>query len=186
MINKLFSGDYRKYTVITLIMTAGAFGLGFLWHFLFEITSKVGFIGIFAPVNESTWEHLKVLYFPFVISMILEYFLYGKEAYNFFSSKLIGITAGMLFTIAGFYTAVGAFGINNMAVNIGIYTGALVMTYLVSYFRMLKTPRLAGGGYESLAIVILAVYLIFFAIFTYFPPRIPLFRDPMTMRYSII
>lgn len=185
MLKKLFSGEYKKYTVITIVMSLFAIGLGVLWHFLFDLTGENSFVGLFAPINESVWEHLKILFFPFVISMIIEYFIYGKEAYNFFSSKLLGLTVGLVSIITNYYTAVGAFGINNMLLNIGIFTFSVIIAYALSYFRMLKTPKMAGGIWEKAAIFIIGIYFAMFLIFTYYPPHIPLFRDPTNMNYSV-
>ena len=186
MLKELFSKDYKRYTVITIISVLGAIGVGTLFHFLFELSGKNALVGLFAPVNESVWEHLKLLYFPFVISMAVEYFLYGKEAYNFFSSKAIGLTVGLISVIANYYLIVGAFGVNNMAVNIGIFVCAVLTAYALSYLRMLKTPKMAGGIYEKIGIGIIGIYFVLFAIFTYLPPRIPLFRDPTDMNYSVL
>ena len=72
-----------------------------------------------------------------------------------------------------------------MAVNIGIFVSAVLTAYIISYLRMLKTPRLAGGIYEKIGIGIICVYFILFLVFTYLPPHIPLFRDPTNMNYSV-
>ena len=185
MFKKLFSKEYKKYTVITIVATIFAIGLGVLWHFLFDLTGENRFVGLFAPVNESVWEHLKILYFPFLITMIAEYYIYGKDAYNFFSSKLFGLTAGLLSIITNYYLTVGAFGINNMAINIGIFTAGVILAYALSYARMLKTPAMAGGAWEKSAVFVMMLYLGLFLIFSYLPPHIPLFRDPSNMKYSV-
>ena len=184
MLKELFSKEYKKYTVATIISALCTIGLGTFFHFLFDLSGENGIIGLFTPVNESVWEHLKLLFFPFVISMAAEYYIYGKEAYNFFSSKATGLTVGLFSIVTNYYLTIGAFGINNMAVNIIIFVSAVLMAYAVSYIRMLKTPKFAGGIYEKAAIGIILAILILFAIFTYFPPHIPLFRDPTNMNYS--
>ena len=185
MLKELFSDDYKKYTVITLIAALSAIGLGTFLHFAFELSGKVGVVGFFAPVNESVWEHLKLVFFPFALSMSVEYFIYGKEIYNFFSSKLIGVSVGLVLVTVAYYVSAGAFGMNNMAVNIVIFVFSVLVSYVIAYFRMLKTPRLAGGGYEIAGIAIMVVIMLLFFIFTYFPPMIPLFRDPTDMSYSV-
>ncbi len=185
MLKKLFSGEYKKYTIINIVMTLVTIGLGVFWHFLFDLSGENRFIGLFTPVNESVWEHLKILFFPFIVTMIIEYFIYGKRAYNFYTSKLFGLTVGLLSVITNYYTATGAFGINNMLTNIGIYVLSVILAYALSYMRMLKTPKMAGGAWESSAIFIMGIYFALFLIFTYYPLHIPLFRDPSNMNYSI-
>ena len=185
MISELFSKKYKKCTITVIILAVACAAIGPLLHFAFDITNKNVIVGLFAPVNESTWEHLKLLFFPFILTSAIEYFIFGKEAHNFFSSKLIGITAGLIFIITNYYTTVGAFGINSMAVNIGIYIASVFLSFAISYYRMLKDCTIGGGGYEIAAIVIFVLYFAAFTIFSYYPPHIPLFRDPMTMNYSV-
>jgi len=185
MIKELFSGEYKKYTVINLIMMGVTLGLGILWHFLFELANENAFVGLFAPINESVWEHLNILFFPFVISMLIEYFLYGRRTYNFFSSKLVGLSVGLITIIIGYYVTVGAFAINNMVSNIAIFTVSVILSFLVSYLRMLRTPKMAGGIWEGAAICVMCIIFALLLIFTYYPPHIPIFRDPTNMNYSL-
>ncbi|MBR5139580.1 MAG: hypothetical protein IKV16_00870, partial [Clostridia bacterium] len=96
MVKTLFSKKYRRYTVTVLISAIFAIGLGILFHFLYDISGKSQLVRPFAPVNESVWEHLKLIFFPFVLIMPVEYLLYGKRAYNFFSSKFIGLEIGLI------------------------------------------------------------------------------------------
>ena len=39
--------------------------LGTLNHFLYFLSGQSPIVALFCPVNESVWEHLKLLYFPF-------------------------------------------------------------------------------------------------------------------------
>ena len=185
MIKELFKGEYKRYTIVTITACILSIGLGVLWHFLFDLCGENAIIGLFAPINESVWEHIKILYFPFMISMVVEYFIYGRGIYNFFSSKALGLTLGMISIITLFYVAVGALGVNNMVSNISIFTVSALLSYAVSYLQMIRTPRCAGGVWEWVAIFVLCLYLALFLIFSYYPPHIPLFRDPTNMQYSI-
>ena len=182
---KIFKGEYKIYTVTNIFMFFLCLGLGFLSHFAFELLGENFFVGLFVPINESIWEHLKILYFPFIITAFLEFFIYGKDVFNFFSAKAFGLTAGLFSIITSYYTSVGAFGLSNMATNISIYIFALILAYVLSYYKMLKPSKMSGGLWETGAIFLMAVYFSAFVIFTYYPPHIPLFRDPTTMNYSI-
>ena len=185
MIKELFSKEYQKYTVTTIILFLLSITIGTLLHFTFDWTGENLIVGIISPVNESIWEHLKLLYFPFIYATVAEYFVYGKDVHCFFTAKLSGLTLGLLFMITNYYTVIGAFGVNNMAVNIGIFISAFLVAFGFSFYRMLKPMRFSGGAFEIAALSIMAAYLLAFVIFTYYPPHIPLFRDPMTMNYSI-
>lgn len=45
-----------------------------LFHFLFEWSGSNHFVGLFAAVNESVWEHTKIV-FPFLFVAIAQYFI---------------------------------------------------------------------------------------------------------------
>ena len=83
--------------------------LGTLFHFLYDWT---GFI-LFAPfsaVNESTWEHMKLLFFPSFIFAIIQSVFFLKDYPSFWKIKLIGITVGILVIPTLFYTYNGTIG----------------------------------------------------------------------------
>ena len=47
--------------------------LGVLLHFTYEWSGDNAVVGLFSAVNESTWEHLKLLFFPFLLRVIEAY-----------------------------------------------------------------------------------------------------------------
>ena len=56
--------------------------LGTIGHFLYEWTGDNRIVGYFFSTNESTWEHLKLLFFPTLIYSILEYLLIKEKPVN--------------------------------------------------------------------------------------------------------
>ena len=95
--------------------------LGTLGHFLYDISGQNMLVGKFFPVNESIWEHLKLLFFPYVIFSVAEWFCVGKGFKGFAFSKLIGVLSGMLFTVVFYYAYSGILGKNIDFVNILIF-----------------------------------------------------------------
>ncbi len=63
------------------------FILGCLWHFFYPWSRQNFLVGLVAPVNESVPEHLKLLFFPFLIFSVFEYIKRGKKIKNFIFSK---------------------------------------------------------------------------------------------------
>ena len=51
--------NYRIWSWILAVVL-----LGTLWHFAYAISGDAYFVGLIAPVNESVWEHLKIVYLP--------------------------------------------------------------------------------------------------------------------------
>ena len=52
--------------------------IGTLLHFTYEWSGENNFVASFSAVNESTWEHLKLVFFPMLILGIIEYFFIKK------------------------------------------------------------------------------------------------------------
>ncbi len=65
---------------------------GTLLHFLYDWSGQNRFAAIFSGVNESTWEHMKLLFFPMFAFALIQSFFF-KENSAFFCIKLRGNTA---------------------------------------------------------------------------------------------
>lgn len=83
----------KKNNILRFTIFSGIFVmiLGTLLHFTFEWSGNSTFVASFSAVNESTWEHLKLLFFPMLLTTILGYFLIGKNYSNFLCARLLGI-----------------------------------------------------------------------------------------------
>ena len=68
-----------KYRQIGGFIFASA--LGTLLHYLYEWTGESVLVAPFSGVNESTWEHMKLLYFPLFVFAVVQSFHY-KEYEN--------------------------------------------------------------------------------------------------------
>ena len=68
---------------------------GVLLHFLYNWMQQSILIAPFSSVNESTWEHMKLLFFPmFIFALFQSQFF--KEFKNFWCVKLVGILTGLV------------------------------------------------------------------------------------------
>ena len=185
MLKKYFQKPYRRVSITTIAMAILACGAGVLLHFLYEWTGKNLFVGLFSAVNDSTWEHLKLLFIPYTVLGIFEHAIYGRHVYNFFSAKLFGAVVGLLNITMSYYFYTGAFGIDNPALNIGIFISSVFIAYFLAWRRMAMPVRIGGGLWESLSILLFGVICASFFIFTLYPPEIPLFLDPITKSYGV-
>lgn len=146
-----------------------------LFHFLFEWSGENVFVGIFAAVNESVWEHTKIVYFPFLFFAVFEYFIVKPEARRFFVAKAVSMGLILLIMITFFYTYSGMFGTESLAVDI-IFTFVLTFFAFFISYRLYISPRLIEL-YIVPASVLFAAVLLMELLFTAFPPHIPLFQD---------
>jgi hypothetical protein len=156
-------------------------------HFLFEWTGNNICVGLFAPVNESPWEHLKLTFWPILIWWILGYLFYGKKNENalprFTVSCAVAEIVCSLFIIAFYYTYTGAFGIESLILDIlSLLLGLILGLLLAIHIYSCSNP---GKGAMFLSAVILLVMAGAFIIFTFMPPHIPLFKDPPSGTYGI-
>ena len=156
--------------------------MGVLLHFLYDWTGESVIIAPFSGVNESTWEHMKLLFFPLFIFALIESRFF-KDYENFWCVKLAGSTAGLLAIPILFYTYNGAFGKSPDRLNIMIFfiSAALVFLLESRLFKKesfsCKNPKIAFGLFCGIGLL--------FVVFTFFAPKIPLFEDPLTGRYGI-
>ena len=119
---------------------------GTLLHFLHDWTNQNILIAPFSGVNESTWEHMKLLFFSlFIFALIQSRFF--KDYKNFWCVKLAGIVTGLVLIPVLFYTYNGVFGKSPDWINIAIFyvSAGLVFLYERRWFPKLscKHPRLA-------------------------------------------
>ena len=155
--------------------------LGTILHFTYEWSGENKVVALFSSVNESTWEHLKLIYFPMLISIIIGYFYIGKNVENFLCAKIIGFLVAIIFTVTFFYTYIGILGQGIDAVNIITFFIAVAVGEYAAYELMVSKFKC----YKKIAIVVLIIFLAIFAIFTYNTPKLGIFKDPITGSYGI-
>jgi hypothetical protein len=157
--------------------------IGTLLHFLYDWTGEIIFVAPFSAVNESVWEHMKLLFVPMFIFALIDYRKWGKNHDNFWCIKLLSITVGLLLIPTLYYTYTGALGITADWFNITIFFLAAGAAYYLEY-RLETGPTACHTGSVRCAFLLLLIAAIL-TVTTFFPPRIPLFRDPLTGTYGI-
>ena len=155
---------------------------GTILHFLYDWTGRTILVSPFSGVNEPTWEHMKLLFWPMFLFALVQW-LFFKDQENYWCVKLAQILLGLVLIPVLFYTYNGVFGQSADWINIAIFyiSAALVFLFEQWSFRndrlQCKHPRLAFA-----AIVLIGAL---FVVFTFIPPQIPLFQDPLTGTYGI-
>lgn len=156
---------------------------GVLLHFLYNWSGQNFLVATFAAVNESIWEHMKLLFFPMTLFAVIQS-NYLKEKYeNFWCAKLSGIMAGLILVPVLYYTYTGVLGVKLDWLNIFIFFIAVGGSYFGETWFLKHDrgycilPKIAGGVLYMLALI--------FILFTFRPPQMPLFQDPVTGIYGI-
>ena len=154
---------------------------GTILHFLYDWTGESSLISPFSGVNESTWEHMKLLFWPlFLFALVQRLFFRDQE--NFWCVKLAEILLGLILIPVLFYTYNGALGKSPDWVNIAIFYITALLVFLFERWAFQK-DRL-HCKYPVLAFAAICMIGAAFVVFTFAPPQIPLFQDPITGTYG--
>ena len=155
---------------------------GTLLHFLYEWLGDAIWIAPFSGINESTWEHMKLLFWPMFIYAVIQSFFF-KERDDFWCVKLRGILLGVILIPVIFYTYNGVIGRSPDWINIAIFfiSAAIAYIYETRQFNnkmmVCKNPKVAVG--------LLCVIALLFIVFTFITPQLAIFKDPLTGTYGI-
>ena len=155
---------------------------GTLLHFLFDWTGENIVVGLFSAVNESIWEHMKLIFFPMLLFALAEYRFWGMDVPGFWRVKLAGIALALALIPTLYYTYTGALGISADWFNITIFflaAGAAFWLEARLFDRKRSCQMPAIVAFALLCLIALAFFVL-----TFFTPHIPLFQDPLTGTYG--
>ncbi len=155
---------------------------GTLLHFLYEWLGKAPWIAPFSGVNESTWEHMKLLFWPMFLFAVIQSFFF-KERETFWCVKLKGTLLGLVMIPVLFYTYNGVIGRSPDWINIAIFFICAAIAYIYETRRFQKGAVPCKRAW--LAITLLGGVALLFIIFTFFTPALGIFQDPLTGTYGI-
>lgn len=156
---------------------------GTLLHFLYNWSNQSVFVAPFSAVNESIWEHMKLLFVPMFIFALIERQFLGKQYENFWCAKLAGITLGLTLIPVLYYTYTGISGISKDWINIIIFFVAAAAAYLLETWMFKQDREFCFS--PLIALLFLCLLAMTFVVFTFVPPEIPIFQDPRTRSYGI-
>jgi hypothetical protein len=161
-----------------------AFG-GSALHFAFAWTGYWRPAAIFAAVNESTWEHLKIGFWPMLVWALIEYPFLRRHTNNFWIAKSAALLTLPLVIVVLFYGYTAITGHHYLIADATIFMLAIVAGQLLSYRLLLSAP-IARQPWQSLAAVPIAVLILAYSLLTYYPPRNFLFEHSETGEYGIL
>lgn len=149
--------------------------LGTLLHFVYDWSGKNFIAGLFSPVNESTWEHMKLLFFPMLVYVLWEYKRRKEEYPHILAAGALGILAGTLAVPVIFYTYTGILGGHTLFLDIATFYASVIIAFLIRHCSLNKDWL---KEFKTWILFSAAILFIMFLLFTYFPPDLGLFSDP--------
>ena len=172
--------NIKKLKIVMLFI---CFLLAFPFHFAYEKFPNFLF-SIFFSVNESIWEHMKLLYTSIMFSGIIEYIIIKKKnikVNNFllslFISSLLSIPIYLIMFLP-IYNRIG----ENFIIAISIMFITMLIAQIISYY-ILKADNIRYSNITSFLFIIIS-YIIF-GYLTYKPIETKLFFDPIEEKYGI-
>lgn len=172
--------NLKKIKIIAII---GIFILTYIFHFVYEWIPS-GITAIFFPVNESIWEHQKLIFTSVIFYGVIDYILLEKfkiKYNNFFTSLFISafsIIPIFLIIYLPFYYKIGP----KMSLNIIVMLISIIISQIISYY-ILKSKDFYKINLISLILIIIS-YIVF-AYLTYNPIKNKLFFDTKDEKYGI-
>lgn len=151
----------------------GLFLFGFLGHFIYQWTGELFLVGLFFPVNESIWEHIKLFFFPAFVLYLVQWFLLRYQYKNLLFAGTLALLIGSLWIPMQYYLLKYGFSVENVFFDIlSLFIGILIAQSTI-YFLGKKTVK----KQKIWITVLLAAMLIVFLLCTVYPPHLPIFYD---------
>lgn len=171
----------KKIKVVGVLVI---FALTVLYHFLYEWFPNPVFSVLF-PVNESIWEHMKLLYSGILTWGIVEYFILKRKNIkftNYFSSLFLTLITSIIVYLILYLPLYSLFK-ENMFISIGLLIIVIILMEIFNYYLISRKEENKFLDKVSIILIILG-YVVFLSL-TYDPPRNYIFYDTTENKYGI-
>ncbi len=161
----------KRRWLLVFVLTAAA---GAALHFLYDLWPNV-LTAVLAPVNESVWEHLKLLYWPFLVAAF--YLTRGAEdGRHGWCALLLGLLAAPVLLLGAYYPLACGFSLHGLALDILLYILALAAGFFLAYRLQGRT---LPGALCGPVVIVAGLYGAALALFSFAPPELPIFLPPV-------
>ena len=173
----------NKKAIINVVGVIFIFLIGFILHNLYEWFPNF-FTLVIAPINESIFEHVKMIFTSYVIWTIIKHRIYKKYGLienSFFFKELLTVILGILLFLAIFLPIYGKFGENLMG-TLTIYLITIIISQIFNYFFKIKKE---SKNLNIIGIISIIIIYIIFTYLTYNPLINNFFLDPTNNSYGL-
>ena len=154
---------------------------GTLAHFLYGWTGNNHIAGLFTPINESIWEHMKLVFFPMLIYSLIMILKFHRKYSCITSALSFGILVGTFLIPLFYYTYTFFLGTNIFILDISTFILSIVIAFWLSY-KLTLSCRLEP--YSPLLCILVCILFVCFLIFTCHPPNTTIFQDPTNASFQ--
>ncbi len=168
-----------KFYIINSIFI---FIIAFIGHFIYDLIPN-SITSIFFPVNESIWEHMKLLITPYLIDTLIIYLIFQKTNivyHNFLFSGIISSLFSIVLYLIIYIPIYNIIG-NNLVIDIVL----LFAVIFISQFIFLYIIKKSKTNLDNFALILTILIYIVFGYLTYNPLYNFLFYDLKNNKYGI-
>ncbi len=159
------------------------FLIGFIIHNLYEWCPNIVTL-ILSPVNESVFEHMKMIYTSYIIWIIIKYFIlkkYNIKENNFLLKELLTFLFNITLFLTIYWPIYSKFG-ENMLVTLTIYLISIIISQILNYFIEFKKD---SNVLNIISLIVIFLIYAFTTYLTYNPPICKFFLDPTNNSYGL-
>lgn len=147
---------------------------GSLLHFAWEWSGRSAVAAIFAATNESTWEHLKLAFWPAIALAPFQRKLYGPLP-GWLPATAIRCVLPSFLIVVLFYGYIALLGSHHLVADIAIFAVAIFAGEFLGHTMLTHG---FGARTRIIAFVLLVLATVLFSTLTFAPPVVFLFHDP--------
>ena len=166
-----------------LLATIPIFGAGSALHFAYDWLGEWLPVALFAAVNESVWEHLKIAFWPALLWAAAQLWLGRPQYEGYWAARGVGLMAISMTIVVVFYSYTAILGRNLLLLDITTFAVAILIGQVVANLALAAVSSRAGFRYLGLAALVLQIAA--FSSFTYAPPHFMLFEDGRNGKYGL-
>lgn len=159
------------------------FLIGFIIHNLYEWCPNIVTL-ILSPVNESVFEHMKMIYTSYIIWIIIKHFIlkkYNIKENNFLLKELLTFLFNITLFLTIYWPIYSKFG-ENMLVTLTIYLATIIISQILNYFIEFKKD---SNVLNIISLIVIFLIYAFTTYLTYNPPICKFFLDPTNNSYGL-
>lgn len=169
--------------LVCAVGSAAGFILAALLHFAYDLSGKNILVAVFSAVNESVWEHVKILVIPYLLWSIAVYYILRPNFKRLIVARCAGTLTIMLLTVCFFFIYSGVWGSHVLWIDILSAFLWIACGEIVS-IRIINSDKNVSDIFPISA-ALLCLILVMLLCFSVSPPKIGLFRDPITQLYGL-
>ncbi len=168
---------------IKLLAILGIFLISFPCHFIYDLCPNF-LTSIFFPVNESIWEHMKIIFTSTILYSLIDYTLLKRNnlplhnfKYQLFITPIIGLISYLII-----YLPIYHFLGEILPLSIILLLIIYILEQIISYYILISNHNQL---LNLISIPIIIIIYLLFTYLTYYPPKFYLFYDTLNKTYSL-